>query len=78
MGDCGLKKICWNQRKQNKINQDSLFISFPSSKCVKIARLGTLLSKVIKQSKRKKEKENHNFFLKSFSVDQIDVFSELL
>ena len=28
-------------KKWNKINKDSLFISFPSSKCVKIARLAT-------------------------------------
>ena len=79
MGACGLKKLCWNLYwKRNKVNKDSLFISFPSSKCVKIARLATLLIKVIKQSKRKKEKENHTFFLNSFSVDEIDVFSELL
>ena len=50
-------------------------ISFLSSKCGKIARLATQYPiKVIKQSKRKKEKENHTFFLNSFSVDQIDVF----
>ena len=50
-----------------------------SSKCGNIARLATQYPiKVIKQSKRKKEKENHTFFLNSFSVDQIDVFSELL
>ena len=48
-------------KKKNKINNDSLFISFPFSKCVKIARLATQLiyqslMKAIKQSKRKKKK----------------------
>ena len=58
----------------------SFFFFFSSSKCVKIARLAIQqnpINKVIKESKRKNQKKI-TLFLNSFSIDQIDVFSELL
>ena len=54
---------------------------FSSSKCVKIVRLAIQQNPInLKLSKNQKERINRklHFFLNSFSVDQIDIFSEFL
>ena len=62
--------------KQNEQRFLNHFFFFRSSKYVKTARLAIQENpiKIIKESKRKNQKENHTF-LNSFHVD---VFSELL
>ena len=80
LADC--KNVAENYyENMTKLTKDSLFTFFhlqTVSKLLYKQYNRILLIKVIKQSKRKKAKENHTFFLNSFSVDQVDIFSQLL
>ena len=88
MGACRLKNLLWNlYQKWNVINKDSLFFFFfclqNVSKSLDYQYNAILLIKIIKESKKKKKKRKRikrksHFFLNRFSVDQIDIFSELL
>ena len=86
MGACRLKNLLWNlYQKWNVINKDSLFFFFfclqNVSKSLDYQCNAILLIKIIKESKKKKKKRikrKSHFFLNRFSVDQIDIFSELL
>ena len=69
-----------NETKLTNIPYPIFFRLQNMSKLLDYQFNGILLIKVIKESKRKKQKNYKNFknhfFLNSFSVDQIDVFSD--